>query len=270
MPLYIIGDIQGCFDELQLLLKKVNFGPTDTLWLTGDLVARGPKSLETLRWVKQQSNVHTVLGNHDLHLLAVAEGIRPHKLKDKTCSIFAAPDRDELLHWLRHQPLLLTHDSAPLVMTHAGIYPHWSIQQAQQLAQEVEEQLQGPHYLELLQKMYSNSPDLWQENLSGYKRWRFIINAFTRMRFCHLDGRLDMDAKVSPESADSSLEPWFKQHLKAQKQGSTIAFGHWAALMGNTGHPRYLALDTGCVWGNHLTMHCWETGEFITQIAQTH
>ena len=267
MALYIIGDIQGCFDELQRLLNQVKFGPKDTLWLSGDLVARGPKSLETLRWVKQQPNVFTILGNHDLHLLAVDEGIRPIKSKDLTRPILKAHDKQELLHWLRHQPLLLEHPSFPLVMTHAGIYPGWSVKQARHLAKEVEHQLAGKDYHKLLSKMYKDQPEYWHDDLTGYERWRFIINAFTRMRFCTPQGKLELDAKEAPENAANELIPWFKQHQQQQPLTHTLAFGHWAALMGKTSDANYLALDTGCVWGNHLTMYCWESGKFYRQDA---
>lgn len=267
MALYLIGDIQGCFDELQLLLKKVNFGPSDSLWLTGDLVARGPKSLETLRWAMKQPNVFTILGNHDLHLLAVDEGIRPIKSKDLTRPVLKAKDKDELLHWLRHQPLLLEHPDHPLVMTHAGIYPGWSVKQARHLAKEVEHQLAGKDYHKLLSKMYDDQPDQWRDELTGYARWRFIINAFTRMRFCTPDGRLDLAAKVAPENAGSKLVPWFELHQQQQPLTHSLVFGHWAALMGKTQDPSYLALDTGCVWGNHMTLYCWETRKFYTQAA---
>lgn len=265
MALYLVGDIQGCFDELQLLLKQVNFSAQDTLWLTGDLVARGPKSLKTLRWVKQQSNVHTVLGNHDLHLLAVAEGIRPAKDKDKINSILTAPDKSELIHWLRQQPLLLRHPELPLVMTHAGIYPRWSVEQASMLADEVAQQLRGPHYLSLLQQMYGDGPAIWSYQLTGPARWRFIINALTRMRFCHPNGTLELNTKVSPENADELLIPWFELHHQHQFTHHRIVFGHWASLMGKTNRDRYIALDTGCVWGNELTMLCWQTGKYYKQ-----
>ncbi|GGA67847.1 bis(5'-nucleosyl)-tetraphosphatase, symmetrical [Neiella marina] len=266
MALYLVGDIQGCYDELQLLLQQVNFNPAkDQLWITGDLVARGPKSLKTLRWVKQQDSVFTILGNHDLHLLAVAEGIKPEKAKDKTSAILTASDRDELLHWLRHQPLLLQHPEFPLVMTHAGIYPRWSVEQAAMLAGEVERQLRSEQYLALLSSMYGDAPDVWSYELSGAARWRFIINAFTRMRFCHPNGSLDLNTKVAPIDADEVLVPWFELHHQHQSTNHTVVFGHWAALMGQTNREKYLALDTGCVWGNHLTMYCWQSGNYFKQ-----
>lgn len=267
MALYLVGDLQGCFDEFQQLLKQIKFSDSDSLWLCGDLVARGPKSLETLRWVKQQPNVSTVLGNHDLHLLSVDEGIRPIKSKDLTRPILNAPDKEELLHWLRHQPLLLEHPEVPLVMTHAGIYPGWSVAKARHLAKEVEHQLASSDYHKLLSKMYKDEPKGWQDQLTGYDRWRFIINAFTRMRFCTPTGELDMAAKLSPEQAGADLIPWFEQHQQQQPLTHTIAFGHWAALMGKTHDDNYLALDTGCVWGNHLTAYCWEHQKVYTQAA---
>ena len=264
MALYLVGDIQGCFDELQLLLQKVGFNRNDILWLTGDLVARGPKSLETLRWVMQQSNVFTVLGNHDLHLLAISEGIHTAKPRDRTQAILNAKDLRSMMSWLRYQPLMLGHSEHPLVMTHAGIYPGWSIKEAHFYAAEVEEQLVGRYYQSLLRGMYSDTPSRWDPNLLTIARWRFIINAFTRMRFCTPKGELDLKSKAPPETVSDQLVPWFQLHHQRQQTDVTLAFGHWAALMGKT-QPGYLGLDTGCVWGNYLTLYCWETGETITQ-----
>ncbi|MCW8333219.1 bis(5'-nucleosyl)-tetraphosphatase (symmetrical) ApaH [Vibrio paucivorans] len=268
MANYIVGDIQGCFDELQLLLQKANFNKqTDTLWLAGDLVARGPKSLETLRFVKQLGNsAKVVLGNHDLHLIAVSLGIHKVKSKDKTAAIFSAPDSQELLDWLRLQPLLAEHDD--FIMCHAGISPQWNLSTARTAAQEVESILQGEHWQWLIEQMYSNQPDKWSEELTGIQRYRYTINAFTRMRFCFSDGRLDMACKLPPEQMkNNTLAPWFALNAR-QPIEKTIIFGHWAALEGYNGSD-VIGLDTGCVWGGHLTMLRWEDKTYFTQEALT-
>lgn len=260
MATYFVGDIQGCFDDLQQLLQLANFDQQfDQLWLTGDLVARGPKSLETLRFVKNLgSAATTVLGNHDLHLLAIDAGLAKLNPKDKTQNIFAAEDKDELLLWLRQQPLLAYHQAFDVIMVHAGISPQWSQQQAIQYAEEVNKQLRGDDYQILLANMYGAQPDFWQEQLQGFDRSRFIINAFTRMRFCAPDGQLEFHNKHSPATnANVGHIPWYEvagPHL----DGSHVIFGHWAALEGECSHENATTLDTGCVWGNSLTMLRWE------------
>lgn len=264
MANYIVGDIQGCFDELQLLLKKAQFDPqSDIIWFAGDLVARGPQSLETLRFVKSLGSAAiTVLGNHDLHLLAISEGIHPVKKKDRTSNIFVADDKQELMEWLRKQPLLAEHKE--FVVCHAGISPQWNLKQAKAAAQEVETILKGEDWVSLLKEMYSNSPDIWSKKLKGIERYRYIINAFTRMRYCFSDGRLDMLCKSPPnEMNKDDLTPWFKLKDRT-KVKKTIIFGHWAALMGCQ-RKDVIGLDTGCVWGGELTMLRWEDKTFFTQ-----
>ncbi|CAM2963134.1 bis(5'-nucleosyl)-tetraphosphatase (symmetrical) ApaH [Vibrio mytili] len=266
MATYIVGDIQGCFDELQRLLEQVSFSPEhDQLWLAGDLVARGPKSLETLRFVKSLGNsAKVVLGNHDLHLLAVAHGIKKLKDKDKTAAIFSAPDRDELLNWLSQQPLLAEHDE--FVMCHAGVSPQWDLATARQCAREVESLLESDDLPWLLHNMYSNTPDYWDDSLQGLDRYRYIINAFTRMRFCFSDGRLDMDCKLPPSQlSGNELLPWFDLPQRVAL-GKTVLFGHWAALQGYSGE-QVIGLDTGCVWGGSLTMIRWEDKQVFSQEA---
>ncbi len=268
MATYFVGDIQGCLDELLLLLEQVHFDKeNDQLWLTGDLVARGPKSLETLRFVKSLGKAAvTILGNHDLHLLAVSQGISRIKDKDKTAPIFTAPDSEELLTWLRHQPLLAIHTEHNIVMTHAGISPQWDINTAVQCAREIESILVSEQWVWLLENMYENQPDLWNPNLEGIDRYRYIINAFTRMRFCYFDSRLDMEAKLPPQEIDSNkLIPWFQLKNRVPLSHKVI-FGHWAALMGYEGHD-VIALDTGCVWGEYMTMYRVEDGKYFTQKA---
>ncbi|WP_117235787.1 bis(5'-nucleosyl)-tetraphosphatase (symmetrical) ApaH [Vibrio maerlii] len=264
MANYIVGDIQGCFDELQLLLQQANFQPQkDTLWIAGDLVARGPKSLETLRFVKSLgASARPVLGNHDLHLLAVSEGIHRVKDKDKTAAIFSAPDRDELLTWLRQQPLLAEHDD--FVMCHAGISPQWGLNTAKACAQEIEALLRSSEWQWLIKEMYGNGPDYWDESLTGIERYRYIINAYTRMRFVFEDGRLDFKCKLPPEEvASDELLPWFSLPNRTSLE-KIVLFGHWAALMGTESH-NVIGLDTGCVWGGHLTMLRWEDKQYFEQ-----
>lgn len=266
MATYIVGDIQGCFDELQRLLEKVSFSAKkDQLWLAGDLVARGPKSLETLRFVKSLgASAIVVLGNHDLHLLAVAHRIKKVKDKDKTAPIFTAPDKEELLTWLAQQPLLAEHDE--FVMCHAGISPLWNLKTARKCAREVERIIQSEELPWLLKNMYSNQPDSWDDSLQGLDRYRYIINAFTRMRFCFPDGRLDMDCKLPPQQVSGNeLIPWFDVPKRIHLN-KAVLFGHWAALQGYMNN-EVIGLDTGCVWGGSLTMIRWEDKKIFTQDA---
>lgn len=257
MATYIVGDIQGCFDELIELLTLAEFEPEqDELWVTGDLVARGPKSLEVLRYLKQiQANI--VLGNHDLHLLATAQGVHKVKEKDQTQAILDAPDCAELLEWLRCQPLLLEHPEHQFIMVHAGILPSWTIKQAKALAKEVEILLQGQGYKKLLKHMYGNHPTKWQESLTGIERSRYIINVFTRMRYCTLAGELEFKNKLAPSQSNNPLlKPWFE--INPREHDQPILFGHWAALLGQVDQAGLFALDTGCVWGNQLTLLRWQ------------
>jgi len=257
MATYIVGDIQGCYDELIDLLSLANFDQQkDELWVAGDLVARGPKSLQTLRFLKYL-NAKVVLGNHDLHLLATAAGIHPIKKRDKTLPILTADDNEELLSWLRHQPLLFEHPEHKFIMVHAGILPSWSIKKAKKLAQEVESELQSDHYKALLKNMYGNQPTQWQDSYSGYERLRYIINVFTRMRYCTLNGELEFNHHLPPEKIkDAQLKPWFK--ITPEHHDQPILFGHWASLLGKTNQDNIYALDTGCVWGKSLTMLRWQ------------
>jgi len=259
MATYIVGDIQGCCDELQQLLKLANFdAKKDELWITGDLVARGPKSLETLRFVKSLgTSASVILGNHDLHLLAIWQGIHQAKENDQLDALLAAPDCDELLHWLRAFPLFLRHPEFDFVMVHAGISPQWTIKQAETLALEVEAVLHSEKFKQLLENMYGNQPNSWCDSLTGEARLRFIINAFTRMRYCFLDGSLEFKNKLGPEQTDNTImRPWFE--IEGVDNSTPILFGHWAALLGKVDKQGLYALDTGCVWGNSLTMLRWQ------------
>ncbi|WP_104400003.1 symmetrical bis(5'-nucleosyl)-tetraphosphatase [Vibrio penaeicida] len=266
MANYIVGDIQGCFEELILLLESAQFNrKKDILWFAGDLVARGPSSLETLRFAKDLGKAtRVVLGNHDLHLLAVYHGISPLKKKDKTAPIIEADDCDELMAWLREQPLIAEHDE--FVMCHAGISPQWDLQTARKEARKVESVLQSDKWVWLLENMYDNQPDQWNPKLKGIERYRYAINAFTRMRFVHPDGRLDMACKLPPSDiSDERLMPWFDLPNKKDVE-KTILFGHWAALEGVI-QEEVIGLDTGCVWGGELTMIRWEDKKLFTQKA---
>ena len=254
MTTWAIGDLQGCLPAFEQLLKRIRFDATaDTLWLVGDLVNRGPDSLGTLRRVYAlRDRVRVVLGNHDLHLLAVASGAHPPRRKDDFGAILAAPDREQLLGWLQQQPLLHYDAALDTVMTHAGIPPQWSLLDAQRLAREVEEALRGPQALAYFRDMYGNEPACWSESLSGSTRLRTITNYFTRMRFVDAGGALDLASKEGLDTAPPGFAPWFAApHRRCD--GVRIVFGHWAALQGRVDVPNVLALDTGCVWGGALT-----------------
>lgn len=263
MTQYAVGDIQGCFDPLQCLLERVEFDPRrDQLWAVGDLVNRGPKSLDCLRFFYALGDsARVVLGNHDLHLLAIANGIRPLKRGDTLQPILDAPDCAELLDWLRQQPLL--HRNETYTMVHAGIAPQWSIEQAETLATEVSEVLQGAQFVPFLQGMYGDTPNKWSDDLCGVERWRTITNYFTRMRFCTPSGELDLKSKEGPEAAKPGFLPWF-DIPKRKSQGHTLLVGHWATLLGNTQRDDVIALDTGCVWGNKLTMLNMQTRALVS------
>lgn len=252
MATYAIGDIQGCFDQLTSLLDRISFGDADRLWLAGDLVNRGPRSLDTLRFVRGLgSRARLVLGNHDLHLLAIHYGVTQPRRSDTLDEILAAPDREDLMLWLQHQPLLVQDTDLDYVMVHAGIPPDWSVQKAKRRSEEVEQVLQGPGAQTFFQHMYGNTPDRWSKGLQGWDRLRVITNYLTRMRFCDSEGRLDFTAKGGPETQPQGFKPWYAHPRKAAAQ--RIIFGHWAALEGDLDYPQLFSLDTGCVWGNRLT-----------------
>jgi len=248
---YAIGDVQGCHDELEALLSAIDFDPAlDQIWLTGDLVNRGPKSLATLRTLKALGPaVIAVLGNHDLHLLAVAEGISRTKHRDTFRDVLEAPDRGELLSWLRHLPLMVAQDGWHLV--HAGLPPQWSTEHALHLAKEVETVLQGPSYEDFLWHMYGDQPDMWDEDLKSFDRLRFITNCLTRLRFCSPEGRILLKEKGEPHPHRKDLIPWF-MHPDRQSQNQWILFGHWSTLGFHQSH-QTICLDTGCLWGGSLT-----------------
>jgi bis(5'-nucleosyl)-tetraphosphatase (symmetrical) len=253
LAVYAIGDIQGCYDELQALLARLDFNPArDRLWFVGDLVNRGPKSLETLRYVRELGDTAvTVLGNHDLHLIAVAHGLAPHDDDHTLDAILAAPDRDELVSWLCHRPLL-HHDAAlGFTLLHAGLPPQWDLALAQDCAGEAEAVLRGPQLAEFLAHMYGNRPRQWSGELSSHDRLRFTINCFTRMRYCDADGRLDLHSKGPPGSQPAGQLPWFRVPGRASRD-LNIVFGHWSTL-GQCDDPGVYPIDSGCLWGGTLT-----------------
>jgi bis(5'-nucleosyl)-tetraphosphatase (symmetrical) len=249
--IYAIGDVQGCYTELLHLLDKISFDPArDQLWFVGDLVNRGPDSLSVLRLVKSLgSGAITVLGNHDLHLLAVAQGLAKLHSGDTLDEILRAPDCDELLTWLRHQAMLHVQDE--FVLVHAGLLPNWSVPQARQLAAEVEAELRGSNHADFLAHMYGNQPATWEDELSGYARLRIITNALTRMRICTPEGEMEFKFKGEQHKIPTGYTPWFDVPGRGS-QNATVIFGHWSAL-GLLSADNYIALDTGCLWGGPLT-----------------
>ena len=252
MARWAIGDVQGCCDELEQLLARIRFsGERDRLWFVGDLVNRGPRSLKALRLVHALGdNAVSVLGNHDLHLLAVALAGEKLRKNDTLSEILAAADRDELLEWLLLLPLAHFESEHGDLLLHAGVLPQWSVALTLQLAGEVQRALREDPRM-LLSDMYGDQPDRWQATLAGPDRLRFAINVLTRLRFCTADGRVDFKQKGKPESAPKPWLPWFKVPGRASRE-QRIVFGHWSAL-GFHSERGELALDTGCVWGGALT-----------------
>jgi bis(5'-nucleosyl)-tetraphosphatase (symmetrical) len=253
MACYAIGDVQGCRDELARLLDQLRFDPArDEIWFVGDLVNRGPRSLETLRLVRSLGERCTVvLGNHDLHLIALAMGNPARRREADLAAVLEAPDGAELVDWLRHRPLAHYRPELGTLMVHAGVPPQWDPLTTVKLAREAEQVLQGPRCREFLAVLYGNRPDRWNPVLSGFDRLRFIINALTRIRFCRPDGSLDLDQKGPPAGAPPSLTPWFRFPARASAT-VRVVFGHWSTL-GLLQTENLLGLDTGCVWGGSLT-----------------
>ena len=261
MATYAIGDVQGCFEALEQLLDRINFNPTnDRLWFVGDLVNRGADSLATLRFVKNLGDAAlTILGNHDLHLLTVAAGYAKIHRGDTLDDILAAPDREELLTWLRRQKMM--HADEGWAMVHAGLLPQWTVAQALTLGQEVEAVLGGPHYKDLLRRMYGNEPDRWDDNLEGYDRLRVIINAMTRLRLCTPTGRMEFRHKSAPRNLPEGYLPWYAIDSRASA-GAQLIFGHWSTL-GLFATNDVIALDSGCLWGNALSALRLDNREII-------
>ena len=253
MSTWAIGDIQGCYDELRALLDRLRFDPAkDRLWFVGDLVNRGPKSLDTLRFISSLGDrAVCVLGNHDLHLLALAAGNERFRDSDDLNQVLEAPDRDQLIHWLRHRPLLHHDETLDFTMIHAGLPPQWDLETARACAAEVEAVLRGPDHVDFFDRMYGNKPNRWDPELQGMDRLRFITNCFTRLRFVTRKGKLKLKLKGSPGSQKKKYFPWFL-HPHRRTRDQRILFGHWSTL-GYRHTDNVWALDTGCLWGGQLT-----------------
>ena len=253
MPTFAIGDIQGCYRDLRRLLDAIRFDPgSDRLWFVGDLVNRGPDSLSVMRFVRDlDDRAVVVLGNHDLHLLALAAGNRRHAGKGTLDEILSAPDRDELLDWLRHRPLLHHDSDKGFTLIHAGLPPQWTLAEAQSCARELEAALRGPQCQAFLLEMYGNQPTRWSPDLTGIQRLRFITNCLTRLRFCTQEGALALAEKGDLGSQSQGLLPWFRVPGRRSRQ-ERIIFGHWSTL-GYRAEDNVWALDSGCLWGGALT-----------------
>ncbi|OGI37410.1 MAG: bis(5'-nucleosyl)-tetraphosphatase (symmetrical) [Candidatus Muproteobacteria bacterium RBG_16_64_10] len=260
MAVWAIGDIQGCYQPLDRLLKQIRFDTSrDTLWFTGDLVNRGPDSLRVLRFVRGLGDrAITVLGNHDLHLLAVDAG-QPARRRDTFDEVLRAPDRRALVDWLRQQPLLHHDHGLGYTMVHAGLLPGWTLDDAARLAAEAEAVLKDARLNDFVAHMYGNLPDRWSEQLHGHDRTRVIINAFTRLRYCDLDGGMDLHQKGAPGSQPADLLPWFAVP-KRRNRDLRVVFGHWSTLGRYSDHG-VIGLDSGCVWGVELTAVRLDTRE---------
>jgi bis(5'-nucleosyl)-tetraphosphatase (symmetrical) len=256
VSIYLVGDIQGCDDALGSLMEQLAFSPSrDTMYLLGDLVNRGPQSAEVLRrCIRLGDAIKPLLGNHDLHLLASAYGIRKPGKRDTLQNILNAEDRDHLLHWVSQQPLarsLVSLQGKKLLLVHAGVLPQWSFEDALALAQEVHNQISGPGLANFLAHMYGNLPNQWSSDLQTHDRWRVIVNALTRIRFCSAEGLMDFESSESADAAPAGLMPWFECPERKTAQ-DIVAFGHWSTL-GLMNSSQLLALDTGCVWGGCLS-----------------
>ncbi len=267
---YAIGDVQGCFDDLLRLLEKVDFEPgRDRLWFAGDLVNRGPNSLEILRFVKGLGNsAISVLGNHDMHLLAAAAGAVKIKKKDTITEVLDAPDCEELLFWLRHQPFLHHHEGLGFTMLHAGLPPQWDLAKAQACAWELESVLQNFAYEDFFKHMYADKPRRWKDNLEGWDRLRFIANCFTRLRYCSPKGRLDLNGKGNSGGSKRDSMPWFMVPNRANAKLS-ILFGHWAGLKPDSVKVAGVyPLDTGCANKGRFTALRLEDSRYIRTRCQ--
>ena len=263
MAIYLVGDIQGCYHELIALLKQASFNrDVDKLYVAGDLVARGPDSLLTLRFIKSlKKSAKVVLGNHDLHLLAVYAGIKKEKKQDLLSSLLDADDVEELMDWLAQQPLLQQMGNDNAYMSHAGISPQWTLAQAKEQATFAHQRLNSSNRNFWLSSMYGEKPNDWKQAKSEIEKFRYTINAFTRMRYCYKNKNLEFENKSPPSTilsnkkSDTRLYPWYE--LSSTINEIPWVFGHWAALMGQCSHQNIYPLDTGCVWGNHLTLLRW-------------
>ncbi len=268
MSVYVVGDIQGCLSALKCVLKKVCFNiDKDILWSVGDIINRGPKSHKTLKYLyERRDNLVMVLGNHDLHLLAISAGVRKPNRKDTLDKILNLSNKNFMIDWLRHRPLI--HREYNHTMVHAGIPPIWTINEAITYAREVESVLRGPDSASFLREMYGNCPNSWSEQLKGAKRLRLITNYLTRMRYCTEDGELDLIEKGSLKKPQKilnqkKLDAWF-EHKSRKSTKDKIIFGHWASINGRTNSSHVIGLDTGCVWGGKLSLYELESGLTIS------
>lgn len=264
MPQYAIGDVQGCMESLRGLLARIDYqAGRDRLWLTGDLVNRGPRSLEVLRWARDQgSSVDAVLGNHDLHLLARAVGVAPRRARDTVEDVLSAPDRDDLIEWLRHRPLLVR--DGELLLVHAGLLPEWTSDQAEQLARELETELRGPRWTKLLAS-WRGAPGSWRTDLDTGPRRALALSAMATVRAVNAEGAMRRDFNGPPSEAPPGCVPWF-DHPARRSRDVRVVFGHWAAL-GLLLRDDVAALDTGCVWGGKLTALRLDDGAVFQQPA---
>lgn len=268
MAKYFVGDIQGCYTELRQLLDVVSFNPSvDELWAVGDLVARGPDSLATLEYLYHLDNsAKVVLGNHDLHLLALAAGVKKRNSKDRLELLLASPQLPKLIDWLRQQPLVRYLPEEKVIMTHAGVPPQWDLAILLNQTQQVSDVLKSDDYIaSLISKMYHNKQSHWHDGLNQFEKLKFTIDALTRMRFLYQDGSLDFSCKLPPSLGyREGLTPWFEFPSRLLPE-NTLVFGHWAALMGEVQDNNLKALDTACVWGGYMTLWHLETNEKFTQ-----
>jgi len=269
MATYAIGDIQGCYNTLMALLDKVEFDSNkDKLWLAGDLVNRGPNSLQVMEYVMSLGKRATVvLGNHDFYLLAVHYDAWPMRPTTTLKEILTSPKAEEIIDWLKHKPLLHVDKKLGYAMTHAGLYPGWTLEKAQALADEVHQTLTGENIATFLAEMYGNNPNKWSDDLSGNTRLRFIVNAFTRMRYVTEDLQLNLHHKEQPDKAPSRLVPWFSHPKFKLPDGLQLLFGHWASL-GGYESDKVIGLDTGCAWGFQLTAMRLEDKKLFSVVLQ--
>lgn len=264
MSTYVIGDIQGCYQSFRKLLNKIKFEPkNDHLILAGDLINRGPQSLETMQYIlAHQTSISCVLGNHDLHFLAIAHHCLPIGKKDTFSDILDSHFCEKIVSWLTNQPLVIYSKQFQCLISHAGLPHHFSAKKAVRLSGEVSKVLKSATRYQFYLSMYGNTPDHWSEELTGVDRLRYITNAFTRMRFCQQDGTLELSVKSAPGKQPSHLTPWFE--LQNQHFQGTVIFGHWAALQGHSSRANVVAIDTGCVWGGKLTAYCLDDQRRVT------
>ncbi|CAL4319291.1 Bis(5'-nucleosyl)-tetraphosphatase [symmetrical] [Buchnera aphidicola (Chaitophorus sp. 3695)] len=265
MSTYFIGDIHGCYDQFYSLLEKIQFDrEKDEIWITGDLVGRGPKSLEVLEYIfSLKDKARLVLGNHDLNLLSVYFNIEKNSIEKEISELLNYSNLEFLINKLKKTPLVQYDLNKKLLMSHAGIFPKWTIKEIIKYSKEAQSRLSGQNFLKYLKYMKGDFPNTWSRNLNKYDRFRFIINSFTRMRYCNLNGELDFSYKDTPPHFNQSLFPWFVIENKLSSNYS-IFFGHWSSLKNTTTPENFFPLDTGCCWGRKLTILRWEDKKFFT------